>query len=309
MPHSGQCSSSSRWSVCTPRTPTSTSATEVVALLLTLTASVPYYFRRHAPLPVLLISNLVAETVPTTQRLPDRRVTLTDPPRRRLHGRRVVLIGATSDRRRCCVVSSIVVAASEVPSLDGVGTAFNFAIYAAAFAFGTAVRNRRMYTTQVEARAAASSVRRTRKPGAWSPTSDCASPRSSRRRGLLDGVIVVQAGVGAHVIDTDPAEAKKSLEASRHTSRATLTEIRRMLGVLRDDEGVMYAPAPSLADIDRLVRDVWRGGSRGRRALRRCSRTAPTRGRLRARTALCRTPPPTSSSTPARRTRSVLIGY
>ena len=27
------------------------------------------------------------------------------------------------------------------------------------------------------------------------------------------GVIAVQAGVGAHVIDTDPAEAKRSLEA------------------------------------------------------------------------------------------------
>ena len=50
------------------------------------------------------------------------------------------------------------------------------------------------------------------------------------------GVIAVQAGVGAHVIDTDPAEAKKSLEAIAHTSRSTLTEIRRMLGVLRADE-------------------------------------------------------------------------
>ena len=33
------------------------------------------------------------------------------------------------------------------------------------------------------------------------------------------GVIAVQAGVGAHVIDTDPAEAKKSLEAISTTSR------------------------------------------------------------------------------------------
>ena len=44
------------------------------------------------------------------------------------------------------------------------------------------------------------------------------------------GVIAVQAGVGAHVIDSDPAEAKKSLEAISLTSRTTLTEIRRMLG-------------------------------------------------------------------------------
>ena len=70
------------------------------------------------------------------------------------------------------------------------------------------------------------------------------------------GVIAVQAGVGAHVIDSDPAEAKKSLDAISHTSRSTLVEIRRMLGVLRDDQGAEYAPSPGLADLDRLVRDI-----------------------------------------------------
>jgi len=74
------------------------------------------------------------------------------------------------------------------------------------------------------------------------------------------GVIAVQAGVGAHVIDNEPAEAKKSLEAIAQTSRTTLTEIRRMLGVLRDDDGATYTPAPGLADLDRLVRDVGSAG-------------------------------------------------
>ena len=74
------------------------------------------------------------------------------------------------------------------------------------------------------------------------------------------GVIAVQAGVGAHVIDTEPAEAKKSLEAISHTSRTTLAEIRRMLGVLREDAGASYTPAPGLVDLDRLVRDVGNAG-------------------------------------------------
>ena len=57
------------------------------------------------------------------------------------------------------------------------------------------------------------------------------------------GVIAVQAGAGVHVIDTDPAEAKRSLEAISATSRTTLTEIRRLLGVLRDEQGgAAYAP-------------------------------------------------------------------
>jgi signal transduction histidine kinase len=70
------------------------------------------------------------------------------------------------------------------------------------------------------------------------------------------GVIAVQAGVGAHVIDTDPPEAKKSLDAISTTSRATLTEIRRLLGVLRADGDAGYEPAPGLADLDRLVTDL-----------------------------------------------------
>ena len=91
------------------------------------------------------------------------------------------------------------------------------------------------------------------------------------------GVIAVQAGVGAHVIDTDPAEAKKSLEAISTTSRSTLTEIRRMLGVLREDDGrASTRPRPASPISTRLVRDV-RGagvdvdvhvGGRRRRACR-----------------------------------------
>ena len=43
------------------------------------------------------------------------------------------------------------------------------------------------------------------------------------------GAIAVQAGVGMHVIDTDPAEAKRSLEHISRTSRSSLAEIRRVL--------------------------------------------------------------------------------
>jgi signal transduction histidine kinase len=74
------------------------------------------------------------------------------------------------------------------------------------------------------------------------------------------GVIAVQAGVGAHVIDNDPVEAKRALEAISSTSRSTLTEIRRLLGVLREDAGAQYAPAPGLHELHRLVHDVGAAG-------------------------------------------------
>jgi signal transduction histidine kinase len=70
-------------------------------------------------------------------------------------------------------------------------------------------------------------------------------------------VIAVQAGVGAHVLDDRPEEAKAALEAISVTSRGTLTEMRRLLGVLRDSDGTRSSgPAPGLADLQQLVDDV-----------------------------------------------------
>jgi signal transduction histidine kinase len=70
-------------------------------------------------------------------------------------------------------------------------------------------------------------------------------------------VIAVQAGVGMHVADTDAAEAKKALENISNTSRSSLAELRRLLGVLRDDgDGANYAPAPGLGDLDKMAKEV-----------------------------------------------------
>ncbi len=78
-------------------------------------------------------------------------------------------------------------------------------------------------------------------------------------------VIAVQAGVGAHVLDERPEQARAALEAISATSRGTLTEMRRLLGVLRDDEGERsHAPAPGLADLPQLVDDVHAAGVPGR---------------------------------------------
>ena len=74
-------------------------------------------------------------------------------------------------------------------------------------------------------------------------------------------VIAVQAGVGVHVLDDRPEQARAALEAISATSRGTLTEMRRLLGVLRDSEGARSSgPAPGLADLPRLVDDVRAAG-------------------------------------------------
>jgi signal transduction histidine kinase len=159
------------------------------------------------------------------------------------------------------VIGLTVIAVVGVPGTSGAGVGLNFAAFAAAYLFGSTMRNRRLYGEQLEARAGALERERdeeTRRA--------LAEERLRIAQELHDvvahsmGVIAVQAGVGAHVIDSEPAEAKKALEAISQTSRSTLVEIRRMLGVLREDEGASYVPAPGLADLDRLVRDMARAG-------------------------------------------------
>jgi signal transduction histidine kinase len=75
-------------------------------------------------------------------------------------------------------------------------------------------------------------------------------------------VIAVQSGVGRHVIDTQPAEAKRALAAVELTSRSALDELRRMLGVLRRDDGqpAALAPAPGVNALGPLMQQVRMAG-------------------------------------------------
>ena len=75
-------------------------------------------------------------------------------------------------------------------------------------------------------------------------------------------VIAVQAGVGAHVLTDRPEQARAALDAISATSRGTLTEMRRLLGVLRDDEGApLRTPRRPGSPTSRpLVEDVREAG-------------------------------------------------
>ena len=68
-------------------------------------------------------------------------------------------------------------------------------------------------------------------------------------------VIAIQSGVGGHVLDMQPEEARKALAAVESTSRSALEELRRVLEVLRRDDATepSLLPSPGLADMDRLL--------------------------------------------------------
>jgi len=75
------------------------------------------------------------------------------------------------------------------------------------------------------------------------------------------GVIALQAGVGAHVIDTDREEAKAALVSIAETSRSALAEIRQVLGALRTGKDLTpVRPAPGLAALEDLVGELAAAG-------------------------------------------------
>jgi signal transduction histidine kinase len=230
-----------------------------LAVVLSLFCSVPYFFRRRAPLTVLM-TNVVALVILSVMQFGSNVPS------------QMVLVGAytvgahCANRARTIGVVSIAlgvltVAVVGIPDATSANLALTGAIYAAAYLFGSTVRNRRLYTDQLEERAA--DLVRERDEEAKRAVAD---ERLRIAQELHDvvahsmGVIAVQAGVGEHVIDRDPGEAKKALAAIATTSRSTLTEIRRLLGVLRDNDGAAHAPAPGLGDLPRLVSDLAAAG-------------------------------------------------
>jgi len=66
-------------------------------------------------------------------------------------------------------------------------------------------------------------------------------------------VIAVQAGVGHFVMRDRPEEAEKALAVIETTSRASLTEMRRLLDMLREERPGDLLPAPGLAGLPELV--------------------------------------------------------
>jgi signal transduction histidine kinase len=73
--------------------------------------------------------------------------------------------------------------------------------------------------------------------------------------------MVVQAGGARRLAEKDPARARAAFAAVEETGREALTEIRRLLGVLRhQDDEIALAPQPSLRHLAALVRRVEAAG-------------------------------------------------
>lgn len=70
------------------------------------------------------------------------------------------------------------------------------------------------------------------------------------------GMIAVQATAGDVVFDDDPQQARAALRAIEDGARDALAELRRLLGLLRDEDSASVTPQPTLAELDGLVERV-----------------------------------------------------
>lgn len=121
-------------------------------------------------------------------------------------------------------------------------------------AIGAALRNRRLLIERL--RQTTAELERSRELVAKAAV---AEERSRVARELHDivahsvSVMVVQAGAGERLVDTDAEAARGAFRAIGDSGRQALTELRRLLSVLRDDTDADLAPQPGLAALPTLV--------------------------------------------------------
>lgn len=125
-----------------------------------------------------------------------------------------------------------------------------------AVALGDAMRSRRAYLAEVVARA-----RRAEDSREEEARRRVTEERLRIARDLHDVVahhialINVQAGVGSHLMDSDPEQARQALVHIREASRSALDELSATVGLLRqpDDPAAPTDPTVGMARLDALI--------------------------------------------------------
>lgn len=156
-------------------------------------------------------------------------------------------------------VAYLGLALAGIPDLGLFGALTGIALSVAAVAVGEVTRLRREYQE--------STIQAAEGRGAEAAERAVAEERLRIARELHDVVahcmslIAVQAGVGAHVLRTNPAAAERALEVIADTSRDALTQTRSVVGLLRTGEDSQPS-LPGLASVQALVAGVRETGLR-----------------------------------------------
>ena len=132
----------------------------------------------------------------------------------------------------------------------------------ASLVLGETARSRRAYLEEVEQRAL--EAERTREDEAHRRAGE---ERIRIARELHDvlahriSMISVQSGVGAHLLDRDPDQARRALVAVNQASKEALQELRATLGLLRQVDGPeSRSPVPGLAQLELVMASTTAAG-------------------------------------------------
>ncbi|MEU3687843.1 sensor histidine kinase [Streptomyces narbonensis] len=230
-----------------------------LVLVLSLALSLPLYWRRRRPMTALAVMSCAALVSDASgaflqaaylQTLPVFHLALTRPPRALLWAFALILpplvTGAvrfpheTWDQR-------------VIPALWA---------YALVALLGFVVRSRRDHTAGLVDRARRLEVERDQEVRLAA-----AAERTRIAREMHDiighnlSVITGLADGGRYAAAKSPERAAQALDAIGTTSRQALDDLRRLLGVLRDDEQeAVRDPQPTLADLDTLLTGVRKAG-------------------------------------------------
>jgi signal transduction histidine kinase len=238
---------------------------DVLAVVLVVASTLPLVWRRSHPLAVLVA--IAATTFPFW---------VLDYPTDFDPGLPLALFAATShgvDRTRTWRVVGVVVAAAtalafvgavltpdeDLPRLAILGIAIVFTTSAV---LGEVMYQRRQRISELEQRAL--DLEADLETKARLAALD---ERARIAREMHDIVahgmstVVVQAEAAQRLVDCDPAKAREALGNIETVGRESLTEMRRMLGVLRDPgNGAELAPQPQISDLEALANHASEAG-------------------------------------------------
>ena len=129
--------------------------------------------------------------------------------------------------------------------------------FTVAWIIGDNVRARRAYLRELEERA--ERLERERHESASRATRE---EQERIARELHDviahsvSVMVVQAAAAGDVFEKQPERAREALSSIEESGRSALTELRRLLGIVRSDEHGSREPQPGLAALEELVEQI-----------------------------------------------------
>jgi signal transduction histidine kinase len=160
------------------------------------------------------------------------------------------------------VVLWVLITAADPDGIYLGGLVFFGIVVGAPFVVGRLIRARRQRETLLEERAVV--LEREREERARAAV---AEERTRIARELHDvvahaiSVIILQGRGGRRLLNEDPDEARRAFDTIERTASQALSEMRRLLGMLRaDDESLALAPQPSLSALDALASEVTHAG-------------------------------------------------